>query len=48
VELARLNSAVFAVRDTKTGADGPILALAPEVFAGFLDEIKQGRLDLDG
>lgn len=46
VEVAEVASTV-AVRDSKhaVGSDYPVLTLAPLAWAGFLADVRSGRLD---
>ncbi|WP_019856005.1 DUF397 domain-containing protein [Actinopolyspora mortivallis] len=45
VEVARNLPGTALVRDSKLGADSPVLAVSPERFTTFLDAIKSDRLD---
>jgi hypothetical protein len=45
VEAATLSTARL-VRDSKD-PDGPTLAFTPAVWTSFLDQVRQGRFDLD-
>ncbi|WP_019855609.1 DUF397 domain-containing protein [Actinopolyspora mortivallis] len=44
VEVARNLPGTALVRDSKLGADSPVLAVPPERFTTFLDTIKSDRL----
>lgn len=43
VEVA-LNLDAPLIRDSKLGDESPILSAKPEVFAGFIQAIKDGKL----
>ncbi|TDC94986.1 DUF397 domain-containing protein [Actinomadura sp. 7K507] len=46
VEIADYTLGARAVRDTKTGPDGPVLTFSRDEFATFVASIKTGGLDL--
>jgi hypothetical protein len=45
VELARLSAARLGIRDTKRGAEGPVLEFSRVELRDLLDRVKQGELD---
>lgn len=45
VEVAPLPDGGVAVKDSKQGHDGPILAYTSREFAAFLDGAKKGEFD---
>ncbi|TDC51283.1 DUF397 domain-containing protein [Actinomadura sp. KC345] len=46
VEIADSAPGALAVRDTKTGPDGPVLRFSRDEFATLFTRIKTGGLDL--
>ncbi|PRW63718.1 DUF397 domain-containing protein [Actinopolyspora mortivallis] len=45
VEVAQNLPGTTLLRDSKLGADSPVLAVSPDRFIIFLDAIKSDRLD---
>lgn len=44
VEVAQNLPGVAAIRDSKLGASGPVLAVRPDQFAAFTQAIQEDRL----